>query len=109
MAEPVRHRAGTPAEIDSAPREARLEIRLSQEQKALVIRAAVARGGTVAEFVRQAVQDAAMKTVSELEVLRLCAEDQEAFVAALLVSREPSATIEAVYADHQERVELVEP
>ena len=86
-----------------------MEIRLSQEQKALVIRAAVARGGTVAEFVRQAVQDAAMKTVSELEVLRLCAEDQEAFVAALLARGSRAQRSRTVYADHQERVELVEP
>jgi uncharacterized protein (DUF1778 family) len=105
MAEPLKHTGDTPAKTDSAPREARLEIRLSQEQKALVTRAAAARGGTVAEFVRQAVQDAAVKTVSELEVLRLCAEDREAFAAALLAPREPSARLKAAYTDTRERVE----
>jgi uncharacterized protein (DUF1778 family) len=52
------------------------------------------------------VQDAAVKTVSELEVLRLCAEDQEAFAAALLTPREPSARLKAAYEDYQERVEV---
>jgi uncharacterized protein (DUF1778 family) len=104
MAQPLRYTGETPAKIDSAPREARLEIRLSQEQKALIIRAAAARGGTLAEFVRQAVQDAALKTVSEIEVLRLCAEDREAFALALLTPREPSARLKAAYEDYQERL-----
>jgi uncharacterized protein (DUF1778 family) len=104
MVQPLRAAGETPAKTDSAPREARLEIRLTQEQKSLIIRAAAARGGTLAEFVRQAVQDAAMKTVTEHEVLRLCTVDQEAFAAAFLTPREPSEALKAAYKDYRRRV-----
>ena len=75
-----------------------------REQKSLVVRAAAARGATLADFVRQAVQDAAVQTVSEHEVLRLCAQDQEAFAAALLAQREPSVRLKAAHQDYRERV-----
>jgi len=104
MAQPLPHTQDTSAKTDSAPREARLEIRLTREQKSLVVRAAAARGATLADFVRQAVQDAAVQTVSEHEVLRLCAQDQEAFAAALLAQREPSLRLKAAHQDYRERV-----
>jgi uncharacterized protein (DUF1778 family) len=104
MAQPPRIPEDASATPDSAPREARLEIRLTQEQKTLIVRAAAARGGSLAEFVPQAVQDAAMKAVTEYEVLRLCTVDQEAFVTALLTPREPSETLKAAYKEYRERV-----
>jgi uncharacterized protein (DUF1778 family) len=87
-----------------ASREARLEIRLTREQKALVVRAAAAQGASVAEFVRRAVQDSAVQTVTEHEVLRLCAQDQQAFAHALLSSREPSERLKAARDLYRERV-----
>jgi uncharacterized protein (DUF1778 family) len=81
-----------------------LEIRLTREQKSLLVRAAALRGASVTDFVRQAVQDAAAQTVTEHEVLRLCAQDQQAFAAALLAPRDPSETFNAAYADYLERV-----
>jgi uncharacterized protein (DUF1778 family) len=88
----------------SATREARLEIRLTREQKSLLVRAAALRGASVTDFVRQAAQDSAAQTVAEHEVLRLCAQDQEAFAAALLAPRDPSETFKAAFADYLERV-----
>jgi uncharacterized protein (DUF1778 family) len=104
MAQPLRIPGEAPAKTDSAPREARLEIRLTQEQRTLIVRAAAVRGGSLAEFVRQAVQDAATRTVTEHELLRLCTVDQEAFATALLTPREPSETLKAAYKEYRERV-----
>jgi uncharacterized protein (DUF1778 family) len=88
----------------STTREARLEIRLTREQKSLLVRAAALRGGSVADFVRQAAQHAATQAVTEHEVLRLCVEDQEAFAAALFTPRELGEGFEVAYADYLERV-----
>ncbi len=87
-----------------ATREARLEIRLTREQKGLLVRAAALRGASVADFVRQAVQQAAAQIVTEHEIVRLCARDQEAFAAALLTPRDPSEEFKSAYADYRERV-----
>lgn len=103
MAQPLRHIRETTAKTESAPREARLELRLTREQKALLVRAAAAQGATLADFVRQAVQDAAVRIVTEYEVLRLCTEDQEAFTAALLAPREPSARLKAACERYREQ------
>jgi uncharacterized protein (DUF1778 family) len=89
---------------EPASREARLEIRLTREQKALVVRAAAAQGASVAEFVRRAVQDSAVQTVTEHEVLKLCVQDQQAFAAALLSPREPSERLKAARDAYRERV-----
>ena len=104
MAWPASHTEETSADSDAVPREARLEIRLTRQQKALVIRAAAARGATLADFVRQAVQAAAVKAVAEAEVLRLSVSDQEAFAAAVLAPREPSAALKSVCEDYREQM-----
>jgi uncharacterized protein (DUF1778 family) len=104
MAQPPTHAQDALTTTDSTSREARLEIRLTREQKSLVTRAAAARGATVADFVRQAVQDAAALAVTEYDLLRLCVEDQEALAAALLAEREPSAELKATYEEYRERI-----
>jgi uncharacterized protein (DUF1778 family) len=90
---------------DKTPREARLEIRLTREQKWLVERAAAARGASVAEFARQAMQTAAAEAVAEQEVLRLCAADQLAFAAALSAPTEPGDRLRLAYKRYRERTE----
>lgn len=101
---------GHPLSSEAAPggelasREARLEIRLTREQKTLVVRAAAAQGASVAEFVRRAVQDSAVQAITEHEVLRLCVQDQQAFATALLSPREPSERLKAARDIYRERV-----
>ena len=104
MAQTLAKTGDEPSSAESASREARLEIRLTREQKSLVVRAAAAQGASVADFVRRAVQDAAAQTVTEHEVLRLCVQDQEAFGNALLNPREPSERLKAAYEAYRERV-----
>ena len=92
-------------EREPSPREARLEIRLTREQKSLVHRAAAARGVSVAEFVRRATQEAALETITEHTVLHLCVQDQEAFATALLASKEPGPALREAHRLYRGQVE----
>jgi len=71
----------------------------------MVVRAAAARGTTVTDFVRGAIQDAALQAVTEHDVLRLCVDDQVAFANALLSPREPSDSLKAAFQRYLEEVE----
>lgn len=104
MARPLREDHDTESEDQTAPREARLEVRLTREQKSMVVRAAATRGATVADFVRSAIQDAALQAVTEHDVLRLCVDDQVAFANALLAPREPIDSLRAAFARYLEEV-----
>ena len=65
-------------------RAARLEARITGEQKSLIERAAALQGRSVSEFVVTSVQDAARRAVAEHHQLALSVRDSEAFVEALL-------------------------
>jgi uncharacterized protein (DUF1778 family) len=65
-------------------RTARLEARITREALAVVRRAAEIQGRSVSDFVVAAAQEAAEKTVTEIEVIRLSREAQEKFAALLL-------------------------
>jgi uncharacterized protein (DUF1778 family) len=67
----------------------RLEARISSEQKALFQRAADLQGRTLTDFVVTSVHESAVKTIAELEVVRLAAADSRAFAEALFHPREP--------------------
>ena len=105
MAQPLRQDQNTPGANEAAPREARLEVRLTREQKSMVVRAAATRGATVADFVRGAIQDAALQAVTEHDVLRLCVDDQVAFANALLTPREPSDGLKAAFERYLDKIE----
>lgn len=62
----------------------RLEARISPEALAIVRRAAEIQGRSVSDFVVAAAQEAAQKTVSDVEMIRLSREAQERFAALLL-------------------------
>jgi uncharacterized protein (DUF1778 family) len=69
---------------DIASRAARLEARLTGEQKALLQHAADLTGRSLTEFVISSAQEAASRTVREHEVLALIGRDRQVFVNALL-------------------------
>ena len=71
-------------------RTARLEARITREALDVVRRAAEIQGRSVSDFVVAAAQEAAEKTVTEIEILRLSREAQEKF-AALLMKPPPLA------------------
>lgn len=72
------------AETFQPARTARLEARVTDEQKNLLQRAAALTGRSLSDFVVTAVQEAAMRTIHDYELLRLTAEERTAFVKTLL-------------------------
>jgi uncharacterized protein (DUF1778 family) len=72
----------------SAQRTARIDARLAPEALAMVRRAAEIEGRSVSDFVVDAAQQAARKTIEDTHVIRLAAEDQLRF-AQLLIEPAP--------------------
>lgn len=73
----------TPEPTDKS-RGARLEARISVEQKAVLQQAAALSGRTLSEFVVASAQEAASRVIQEHETIRLSRAEQIAFVSALL-------------------------
>jgi uncharacterized protein (DUF1778 family) len=69
---------------------ARLEARVTDEQKALLQHAADLTGRSLTEFVVSSAQEVAARTVREHEVLTLSGRDRQVFVDALLRPSPPS-------------------
>ena len=67
-----------------AAKTARLEARLTDEQKALFQHAADLTGRSLTEFVVSSAQEVATRTVREHDVLTLSGRDRRFFVEALL-------------------------
>lgn len=61
----------------------RLEARVTEEQKALIERAAAIQGRTITDFVLTSVQEAAWRAIEEHQKLELSVRDSEVFVEAL--------------------------
>jgi uncharacterized protein (DUF1778 family) len=80
---------------------ARLEARITREGLAVVRRAAQIQGRSVSDFVVAAAQEAAQKTVAEIEVIRLSREAQEQFVALLLNPPEPAPALKRAFKRHR--------
>lgn len=78
---------------DSEPK-ARLEARVSTEQKQLLTQAAELTGCSLTEFVVRSAREAAQKTIREHQVMSLSQRDCETFVTALLDDAEPSEELE---------------
>lgn len=74
-------------------RTARIEARIAPETLAMVRRAAEIQGRSISDFVVAAAQEAAQKTVSEMEVIRLSRAAQEQFVSLLLNPPPPSSAL----------------
>lgn len=82
-------------------RTARLEARIAPEALAVVRRAAEIQGRSVSDFVVAAAQEAAQKTVSEVEVIRLSREAQEQFVKLLTRPSRLNPTLKKAFARHR--------
>jgi uncharacterized protein (DUF1778 family) len=93
--------------MDSMPqgaRTARLEARISREGLAVVRRAAEIQGRSISDFVVAAAQEAAQKTVTDIEVIRLSRDAQEKFIALLLKPPKPNRALKKAFALHGARV-----
>ena len=85
-------------------RTARLEARITPEQKKIIDLAAAYEGRSVSEFVVHAVQEAAKAIVREHEMLRLGRRQSEMFVKALLNPPEPNELLKEAAQQYRRRV-----
>ena len=84
------------AEALDAPREMRLSIRTSAEQKELLKRAALSRGADLSSFVLQASLEQARQAVAEESVIVLSGADYEQMCRALDEPPVPNAALRAL-------------
>jgi uncharacterized protein (DUF1778 family) len=82
-------------------RSARLEARISHEQKTLFQQAALLSTRTLSEFVVASAQEAARRIIDEHENLRLTREEQLRFVNALLKPPAPSKRLRQAAAQYR--------
>ena len=68
---------------------------MSADQKDLFLRAAELQGRTLTDFVIASVHEAAVRTVTDMQSVRLTASESRAFADALLKPREPSDRLKA--------------
>ncbi|MBL7042675.1 MAG: DUF1778 domain-containing protein [Pirellulaceae bacterium] len=88
----------------SRTKTARLEARITAEQKELIERAAAYEGRSVSDFVVGTVQRAAKAIIQEHEVLRLSESQSRAFVETLLDPPEPNEALERAAEQYREDV-----
>ncbi len=95
----------TPPAVDSS-RGARLEARVSVQQKAVLQQAAALSGRTLSEFVVASAQEAARRVIQEHETVRLGRTEQIAFVRALLKPPPPNARLLKAAAAYRKQMGL---
>ena len=83
----------TTTETTHKSRDARLEARISVEQKSVLQQAAALSGRTLSEFVVASAHEAASRVIQEHETIRLSRAEQIAFVRALLNPPTPNARL----------------
>ncbi|MBI1353172.1 MAG: DUF1778 domain-containing protein [Acidobacteria bacterium] len=81
---------------------ARLEARLPADVHTLLKRAADMQGRTLTDFVVSAARDAALRTIEEVEIVRLSLEDQRRVADALLDPPEPAPALRRAFERRRE-------
>lgn len=94
------------SDTDGKVRDARLEARVTAEQKALLQRAATLSGRSLSEFIVASAQEAAVRLIEEHETIRLSRADQIAFVTTLLDPPAPSERLRQAAADYRRQMGL---
>lgn len=89
----------------STTKSARLETRVSPEQKELIERAAAYAGRSVSDFVVAHVEFAAKQVVEESERLHLNQRQSRILVEALLSPKRPNRKLRTAAASHRNRIE----
>jgi len=96
----------TTTETTDKSRGARLEARISVEQKTVLQQAAALSGRTLSEFVVASAQEAASRVIQEHETIRLSRTEQIAFVSALLNPPTPNARLRKAAAAYRKQMGL---
>ena len=85
---------------------ARLEARISQQQKQLFQRAAALDGRSLTDFVVSSLQEAALRTIQEHDLIALSRSDQETFARALLSPPAPNRPLRQAAQAYREKTHL---
>ncbi|MFM9068216.1 MAG: DUF1778 domain-containing protein [Planctomycetota bacterium] len=93
------------ATTDSSTKIARIETRLSKEQKELIERAASFSGRTVSEFVLTHLEVAARKVIEKHEKLHLNQAQSKILVDELLNPKRPNKKLKNARDEYRNRVE----
>jgi len=96
----------TKQETPDPSRSARLEARVSPEQKAVLQQAATLSGRTLSEFVVASAQAAASRLIEAHETVRLSRSEQAAFVNAVLKPPAPNARLRKAAAAYRKQMGL---
>lgn len=83
-------------------RTARLEARIAPEALAVVRRAAEIQGRSISDFVVAAAQEAATRTITETEIIRLSVEGQRELAALLLHPPAPGKALKKAFRRRRE-------
>ena len=83
-------------------RTARLEARIAPDALAVVRRAAEIQGRSVSDFVVAAAQEAATRTITENEIIRLSIEGQREMAALLLHPPAPGRALKKAFGRRRE-------
>jgi len=89
---------------DNATKTARLETRVSVQQKSLIERAAAYQGRSVSDFVIAHAESAAKQVIEEYERLRLDGEQSRVLVEALLDPKTPNKRLREAVEGHRNQV-----
>jgi uncharacterized protein (DUF1778 family) len=84
--------------VNKIRKNARLEARVTEEQKQLMERAALLRGQNLTEFMVAVLAETSLQIIKDREVIELTDRDRQAFADALL---NPPAPSDRAYADAQ--------
>ncbi len=84
----------------------RLEARISREQKQLFQRAATLAGRSLTDFVVNSLQEAAMRTIQEHQLISLSRGDQEVFARALLSPPAPNKKLRGAAQAYRVRADM---
>jgi len=82
----------------------RLEARITRVQKALFQRAAELQGRSLTDFVISSTHAAAVRTIEEMQIIRLSAEDSRIFAEAILNPPEPTPALRRAFRRHRELI-----
>ncbi len=93
------------ATANSSPKSARIETRVSQEQKELIERAAAFSGRTISDFVLAHIEVAAKKIIEVHEKLHLDQAQSRILVDALLTPKKPNKKLKLAMENYRKRVE----
>ncbi|HEV1283770.1 MAG TPA: DUF1778 domain-containing protein [Bryobacteraceae bacterium] len=80
----------------------RLEARLPNDVLVRLKRAAEIQGRTLTDFVVAAADEAACRAIERTEIIRLSAEGQRQFAAAILNPPKPTAALKKAFRRHRE-------